>query len=66
MERFNKSNKVNYGILLDTEGTVTTGKYGIKGLPHIVGIDAKGEIIYRGVALPEKKAEFIAQLKQGL
>ena len=66
VERFYKSNKINYGILLDTDGTVTTVKYGIKGLPHIIGINAKGEIIYRGVALPEKKAEFIAQLKQGL
>ena len=66
VERFNKSNNINYGILLDSEGTVTAGKYGIKGLPHIVGIDTKGEIIYRGTALPEQKAEFIAQLKQGL
>ncbi len=63
VERFNKSNNVNYGILLDTEGTVTAGKYGIKGLPHIVGIDAKGEIVYRGTALPEKKAEFIGTIK---
>ena len=68
VERFNKTNKVNYGILLDAEGTVTTGKYGIKGLPHIVGIDAKGEIVYRGTALPEEKTEFefLAKLKQGL
>jgi cytochrome c-type biogenesis protein len=66
VERFNKSNKVNYGILLDTDGTVATGKYGIKGLPHIVGIDAKGEIVYRGAALPEEKAEFMKKLEQGL
>ncbi len=66
VERFNRSNKINYRILLDAEGTVTTGEYGIKGLPHIVGIDAKGEIVYRGMALPVKKTEFIAQLKQGL
>jgi cytochrome c-type biogenesis protein len=66
VERFNKSNNVNYGILLDTEGTVTAGKYGIKGLPHIVGIDAKGEIVYRGTELPEAKIQFMAELKQGL
>ncbi len=66
VERFNKTHKVNYGILLDAEGTVTTGKYGIKGLPHIVGIDAKGEIVYRGTALPENNREFLAKLKQGL
>jgi thiol:disulfide interchange protein DsbD len=66
VERFNTSNKVNYGILLDTEGTVTAGKYGIKGLPHIAGIDAKGEVVYRGTELPEDKTEFMAKLKQGL
>ncbi len=66
VERFKQSNKVNYGVLLDTEGTVTAGKYGIKGLPHIVGIDARGEIVYRGTALPENKTEFMAKLKQGL
>jgi cytochrome c-type biogenesis protein len=66
VERFYKSNNVNYGILLDTDGTVTTGRYGIKGLPHIIGINARGEIIYRGVALPENRTEFMAKLKQGL
>lgn len=66
VERFNKSNNVNYGILLDTEGTVTAGKYGIKGLPHIVGIDAKGEIVYRGTELPETRIQFMTKLKQGL
>jgi cytochrome c-type biogenesis protein len=66
VERFNTSHKINYGILLDTEGTVTTGRFGIKGLPHIVGIDAKGEIVYRGTALPEQKDDFMKKLKQGL
>ena len=66
VERFKESNQIDYGILLDTEGTVTTGKYGITGIPHHVGINAKGEIIYRGTALPDNKDEFIKNLKQGL
>ena len=66
VERFNKSNKVNYGILLDTEGTVTSGKYGIKGLPQIVGVDAKGKIVYRGTDLPANRDEFIRNLQRGL
>lgn len=66
VERFKKSAKINYGILLDTDGTVAAEKYGIKGLPHIVGIDAKGGIIYRGTNLPDNKAEFIKNLNQGL
>jgi cytochrome c-type biogenesis protein len=66
VERFHRSNNINYGILLDTDGTVATEKYGVKGIPHIVGIDAKGMIIYRGVALPEQKDEFMIKLKQGL
>ena len=66
VERFQKSAQIDYGILLDTEGTVTLDKYGIRGLPHIVGINAKGDIIYRGTALPDDKAAFIKNLQQGL
>jgi thiol:disulfide interchange protein DsbD len=66
VEQFTKTNNINYGILLDTDGTVTAKAYGIKGIPHVVGIDARGAIVYRGTALPEGKGEFIAQLKQGL
>lgn len=66
VEKFYKSNGINYRILLDKDGTVTSGKYGIKGLPHMIGIDAKGEMIYRGDDLPANKAEFMEKLNQGL
>lgn len=66
VERFQKSARIDYGILLDTEGTVTLDKFGIRGLPHVVGINAKGDIIYRGTALPDDKAAFINNLQQGL
>ena len=66
VQRFKESHQIDYGILLDTEGTMTTGKYGITGIPYHVGIDAKGGIIYRGTALPDNKDEFIKNLKQGL
>lgn len=66
VERFKKSMQVDYEILLDSDGEVTTGDYGINGLPHIVGINARGEMIYRGSELPENKSEFLKNLKQGL
>jgi cytochrome c-type biogenesis protein len=66
VKRFKKSAQINYEILLDTDGTVTTEKYGIRGIPHIVGINAKGDIIYRGTALPDDKAAFIKNLQQCL
>lgn len=66
VEKFQKSNNINYRILLDSDGAVAIGKYGIKGIPHVVGIDAKGEMIYRGEDLPVKKAEFMQSLNQGL
>jgi cytochrome c-type biogenesis protein len=65
-QRFKKSMKINYEILLDLEGTMTTGDYGIRGLPHIVGINARGEIIYRGIKLPDNREEFIRNLREGL
>jgi peroxiredoxin len=66
VDRFIKSEGVKYKILLDADGKVTTEKFGIRGIPHIIGINAKDEIIYRGIALPEAKEEFIKKLKQGL
>jgi cytochrome c-type biogenesis protein len=66
VERFKKSEKINYGLLLDKDGTVAIDKFGIKGLPHMIGINTKGGIIYRGTKLPENQAEFIKKLKQGL
>jgi thiol:disulfide interchange protein DsbD len=64
--RLKNSEQIKYEILLDREGTVTTEKFGIMGLPHIIGINARGEIIYRGVALPTGKDDFMVSLKQGL
>jgi thiol:disulfide interchange protein DsbD len=66
IERFTQSNKVNYRILLDAEGTVTEERYGIKGLPHLVGVDATGKIVYRGIDLPADQDEFMRNLQQGL
>lgn len=66
VERLRKSEQITYRILLDEEGTVTGERYGIRGLPHVIGINAKGEIVYRGVSLPEERDEFIKNLKQGL
>ena len=66
VEGFKKSSTINYRVLLDTDGTVAVEKYGIKGLPHIVGINAKGMIIYRGAGLPDNITEFIKYLKQDI
>lgn len=66
VKRFKESNRIDYGILLDTEGMVTTGVFGIRGIPHIIGINTKGEVVYRGTALPDNKDEFIKNLKPGL
>jgi thiol:disulfide interchange protein DsbD len=65
IKRFQESNQIDYGILLDAEGKVTTKIFGIKGLPHIIGINMKGEVFYRGTALPENKYEFMKNLKPG-
>ncbi len=66
VKRFKDSNRVDYALLLDTEGRVTTGLFGIKGIPHIIGINAKGEVVYRGSALPEHKDDFIKMLQPEL
>ena len=65
VKRFQESNQIDYGILLDAEGKVTTKTFGIKGIPHIIGINTKGEVVYRGTDLPENKYEFMKNLKPG-
>jgi thiol:disulfide interchange protein DsbD len=65
-ERFKKSMHINYEILLDSDGTVATDNYGLTGIPHVVGINGKGEMIYRGTKLPDNKDEFMRNLKNGL
>lgn len=64
VEKFQKANSINYRILLDTDGAVTLGKFGIRGLPHIIGIDMKGEMIFRGEDLPVNRTEFVQKLVQ--
>lgn len=66
VKRFKKSHQIDYRILLDTQGKVTTDLFGIMGLPHLIGINSKGEVVYRGTALPDKKDEFIKNLQPGL
>jgi thiol:disulfide interchange protein DsbD len=66
VKRFKESEQIAYGILLDMAGNVTTELFGIRGIPHVIGINAKGEVVYRGTALPDNKDEFIKNLEQGL
>jgi len=66
VKRFKETEQIDYGILLDTEGDVTTDVFGIRGIPHIIGINTKGEVVYRGTALPDNKDKFIKILEQSL
>jgi peroxiredoxin len=66
VKQFRQSRNIPYEILLDKDGTMTTSTFGIRGLPHIIGINAKGEIVFEGADLPDDKDDFILKLKQGL
>ena len=61
VEQFVKDRKVNYRILLDTDGKVAT-TYGVTGIPTIIGIDANGVVQYRAHALPKDHAALIKTL----
>ncbi|PKN32992.1 MAG: hypothetical protein CVU61_15425 [Deltaproteobacteria bacterium HGW-Deltaproteobacteria-19] len=63
IERSKRSMGMTYEILLDRDGKVTEQLYGISGLPHVVGIDAGGAIVYRGSHIPRDQAEFIRSLR---
>ena len=61
VQRFVTSRNINYRILLDSEGAVTR-KYGVRGIPFIVGIDADGVIQHAGHSLPKDLAAFVEKL----
>ena len=66
VQRFKQSQNINYTILLDTEGTVASKTFGVKGLPYIIGINGRGSIIYKGSNIPDNQSKFINSLKEGL
>jgi cytochrome c biogenesis protein CcmG/thiol:disulfide interchange protein DsbE len=61
VEKFIESDAINYRILLDTDSAVAR-KYGVTGIPHVIGIDAAGVVRHRSHALPEDKEAFIKTL----
>ena len=65
VKRFVKSYEVNYRVLLDKEGSVTSS-YEVTGIPLIVGIDGNGVIQYRGHSVPADHDTFIKTLTQGI
>jgi thiol:disulfide interchange protein DsbD len=62
--RFAAEAKVNYRVVVDG-GSVVTQRYGVTGIPHIVGIDAGGTIRYVDHVLPKDLDAFVATLEAG-
>jgi hypothetical protein len=52
---------VNFPILLDSD-TAVAKDYGIRGIPTLIGIDARGKIVFRDHALPEDTAALARRL----
>jgi rhodanese-related sulfurtransferase/peroxiredoxin len=65
VDNFVKSYKVNYRILMDLQGEAGK-KYGVRGIPYIVGIDANGVVKYADHHLPSDKGKFIKSLTEGI
>ena len=59
--KFVSDRKVNYRILLDSDGKVTKG-FGVSGIPTILGVDADGVVRYRDHAIPKDHDAFIKLL----
>jgi peroxiredoxin len=62
VKRFGEAHKVNYKLVLDTDGAVAAA-YGVVGFPTFVGIDAAGTIRYSDNALPGDLDTFVKQLE---
>ncbi|MCM8771408.1 MAG: TlpA family protein disulfide reductase [Candidatus Omnitrophica bacterium] len=54
VQRFLAREKIEFKVLLDSEGTVAV-IYGIVGIPTYIWIDKEGKIKYKGHALPEEE-----------
>jgi len=64
VKRFAEERKINYKLLLDPGGRVTT-TYGVVGIPALVGIDATGTVRYLANGLPENLDALVKQLEAG-
>jgi peroxiredoxin len=61
IRKFTREKKVTFPVLLDEKMEVAA-KYGVEGIPTIVGIDAKGKIAWRVHGLPEDSRELLDAL----
>jgi len=64
IRRFAEKKKVNYRLLLDSDGSVARA-YGVVGIPMLVGIDASGTIRFIGHRLPQDAPRLVEQLAEG-
>ncbi len=62
--KLKKERGITYPVLLDASRSVTQS-YNIRGLPHVIGIDAKGIVRYDSSLLPEDEEAFISMLEEG-
>ena len=62
VDKWAKKHNIRYPIV-HSDGDKIAMAYEVTGIPHVVAINAKGEIIYTGLFLPENKAELVARLK---
>ena len=64
VEKLKRERGITYPVLLDATRSVTQS-YNIRGLPHVIGIDANGVVRYDSSILPEDEEAFISMLEEG-
>lgn len=62
--RFVEERKVNYRVVADEDSAVAE-KYGVTGIPLILGVDVNGAIIHNDHALPRDLDAFVKRLETG-
>jgi thiol-disulfide isomerase/thioredoxin len=60
VEKWAKAQGIKYPIVHDDK---IASDFEVTGIPHVVGINGKGEIIYQGLFLPDNKDEMVRRLK---
>lgn len=63
-KRFVAEAKVNYRVVADEDSAVA-GRYGVTGIPLVLGIDVTGRIVYNDHVLPKDRDGFVKRLETG-
>lgn len=61
IKKFVKKKSIEFPVLLDAEMQVAA-KYGVSGIPTLIGVNAKGKVVFEGHGMPDDLNDLMSKL----